>query len=97
MGLRLTKYAVPLTIFFTYDEETKRWASLACEITVGSDGETLDDASVALWMAALPARLRQTGDLSLAVTREHRGRGVGAVRAETALAISRWQTSAMAE
>ena len=40
----VTKYAVPLTILFSYEEETKRWASLACEITVGSDGETLDEA-----------------------------------------------------
>ncbi len=39
----VTKYAVPLTILFTYDGETKRWASLAWEITVGSDGETLNE------------------------------------------------------
>jgi predicted RNase H-like HicB family nuclease len=51
----VTKYAVPLTILFSYEEETKRWASLACEITVGSDGETLDEAremtkdAVSLW------------------------------------------------
>jgi predicted RNase H-like HicB family nuclease len=51
----VAKYAVPLTILFAYDGETKRWASLACEITVGSDGETLDEAremtkdAVSLW------------------------------------------------
>ncbi len=51
-----TKYALPLTFVFAYDAaETQRWAALACEVDVASDGRDVDEArwmiqdAVGLW------------------------------------------------
>jgi predicted RNase H-like HicB family nuclease len=40
----LARHAYPLTFLFAYDEEAKAWAAYACEISVASCGESLDDA-----------------------------------------------------
>lgn len=39
-----TKYALPLTFIFVYDDETGNWAALAGEVDVSSYGANLDDA-----------------------------------------------------
>jgi predicted RNase H-like HicB family nuclease len=38
------KHALPLTFLLAYDEEAKAWASFACEISVASCGDSVDDA-----------------------------------------------------
>jgi predicted RNase H-like HicB family nuclease len=43
-SLMLTKVALPLTFLFSYHEESRAWASVACEISVASCGDSIDEA-----------------------------------------------------